>query len=196
MATNNAVNITTAGIVKYDGAGTFSAITITEKALLVGGASNAITSLGPLTNGQLLIGNTGNNPTAAAISAGTGITVTNGAGTIQLDAVGGGLSWSVVVGDTTLAVNNGYGSNKAGAIAFTLPAVSAVGATLCILGMQGSWNVVQGAGQRIYLGNSASTVGAGGSISSTNAFDSVTMICLVANTLWYVKSSIGNITIV
>jgi hypothetical protein len=196
MATNNAVNITTAGIVKYDGAGTFSAITLTEFAVLVGGASNGITSLGPMTNGQILIGSTGVSPVVATITAGTGVSITNGAGSIQIDATGGGLTWTVVAVDTVLAVNNGYGSNKAGAVAFTLPVASAVGAIVAIEGMQGSWNVVQAAGQQIHIGSMATTLGAGGSLASTNAYDSIELVCLVANTIWYARSVIGNITIV
>lgn len=41
-----------------------------------------------LTNGQLLIGSTGAIPSAAAITAGTGIAVTNGAGTITIASNG------------------------------------------------------------------------------------------------------------
>lgn len=196
MPTNNSINLNGTGIAKYDGAGTFSAITVTNHAPLVGAASNGISSLGPLTNGQLLIGSTGADPSAAAITAGSGISVTNGAGAIQLDATGGGMTWSVKTLATNMAVNNGYGSNGAGAVAFTLPAVSAVGDTVAIQGMQGSWNVVQGAGQQIHIGSSTSSLGAGGSISSTNAFDAIELVCLVANTIWYAKPPQGNITIV
>jgi hypothetical protein len=43
------------------------------------------------TNGQLLIGNTtGNTLAKATLTAGTNITITNGAGTITIDAAGGG----------------------------------------------------------------------------------------------------------
>ena len=105
------------------------------------------------------------------------------------------MTWTVVNGNTNMAVNNGYGSNSAGAVAFTLPVTSAVGDTVAIQGMQGSWNVVQGAGQQIHVGSSASTLGAGGSIASTNAFDAITLVCLVANTIWYAKAPQGNITI-
>ena len=42
------------------------------------------------TNGQLLIGSTGVNPVAATITAGSNITVTNGAGSITIAASGGG----------------------------------------------------------------------------------------------------------
>ena len=136
MATNNALNISAAGITKYDGAGTFSATTTTQYAPLVGAASNGITSITPLTNGQLLIGSTGVDPVAASVTAGTGLAVTVGAGTLQLDAVGGGLTWSVKDDDFSMAIGNGYGSNKAGAIAFTLPATAAVGSVISIVGMQ------------------------------------------------------------
>lgn len=47
MVTNNITNISGAGIVKYNGAGTFSAITVTQHDVLLGAASNGITSLAP-----------------------------------------------------------------------------------------------------------------------------------------------------
>ena len=105
------------------------------------------------------------------------------------------MTWTVETNNLNMAVNHGYGSNKAGALAFTLPVASAVGDTIAIVGMQGSWNVVQAANQRIFIGSSASTLGAGGSIASTNAFDAITLVCLVANLLWYARSVQGNITI-
>ena len=51
---SNALNITAAGIVKFDGTATFSADTVTQYDVLVGGASNAISSVGPGTSGQIL----------------------------------------------------------------------------------------------------------------------------------------------
>lgn len=44
------------------------------------------------TNGQLLIGNAANSLTAATLTAGTNITITNGDGAITIDATGGGAS--------------------------------------------------------------------------------------------------------
>jgi len=196
MGTNNAINLKASGLANYDGAGGFTAVTTTNHRVLVGAASNDITSLGAMTNGQLVVGSTGNDPATTTITPGAGITVTNGAGSIQLDAVGGGLTWSVPTIDTALVVNHGYGANKVTSLAFTLPAVSAVGDVVSIIGMKAGWNIVQGVGQNIVIGSSSTTPGAGGSLTSTNAFDCIDLVCLVASTTWYVRSVIGNITVV
>lgn len=47
MVANNAVNIETAGLVKYDGAGTFTGVTTTIHDVLLGAASNGITNIAP-----------------------------------------------------------------------------------------------------------------------------------------------------
>src|SRR5258707_7127867 len=121
MATANAINANTTGLEKYDGTGTWTAATVTNHSTLVGGASNAITSIA-LTNGQILIGSTAVDPVAATITAGTGITTSTGAGSFTINAVGGGLTWSVVTVNTTFAVNTGTIANKAGTLAMALPA--------------------------------------------------------------------------
>lgn len=55
-----------------------------------GGAGTNLASLSEATNGQLPIGSTGNPPVLATLTAGTNITITNGAGSITIDATGGG----------------------------------------------------------------------------------------------------------
>lgn len=194
MPTNNAIDLSSSGICKYDGAGTFSSTTTTNHAVLIGAAANAINNV-TLTNGQLAIGSTGADPVAASLSAGAGITITPGAGSISIATSGGGLTWTVVSAPTALVVNNGYGANSGGNTAFTLPASAVVGSVIEIVGMAVGWTVAQGAGQEIFFGNTHTTNGAGGSLASSNAGDAICMVCLVADTTWYVKSSIGNITI-
>jgi hypothetical protein len=63
-----------------------------------GGSTNAIQynagsgslgGVGPLSNGQLIIGSTGNAPQAQTLTAGSGITITNGAGNITVAATAG-----------------------------------------------------------------------------------------------------------
>jgi hypothetical protein len=64
--------------------------TITNHAIMIGQGTSPITTVGPLTNGQLAIGSTGSNPVAANLtSTGGSITITNGAGTINLETAGG-----------------------------------------------------------------------------------------------------------
>lgn len=199
MATNNAINLNATGIAKYDGAGTFSATTVTQHSVIIGGASNALTSLA-LTNGQLAIGNSGSDPTAATLSAGTGIAITNAAGSITIASTGGGLAWTDVTGTTqAMAINSGYLADNAGLVTLTLPATAAQFSVITVTGFgAGGWKIAQNANQAIHLGSAAaSTTGITGFIASTNQYDSVTMIAAVggASTIWTVINSVGNITI-
>ncbi len=57
-----------------------------NRLLVTGTAGGAITESAVMTNGQLLIGNTGNAPTVASLTGGTGINISNGAGTITISA--------------------------------------------------------------------------------------------------------------
>ncbi len=199
MATNNAINLNGTGIAKYDGAGTFSAITVTNHSVLIGAASNGITSLA-LTNGQLAIGNTGNDPSAATLTAGAGVTITNGAGSITISSGTGGLTWSVITVDQTVVVGNGYICNKAGLLTLTLPASPAVGDMFAVTGINTAlgWKIGQPATQQIFMGTSSTTVGTGGSLASINIRDSLVLVCVVAGTaaVWNVIDSMGNITVV
>lgn len=159
----------------------------TAHTLPVAEGSSNFTFLGPLTNGQLLIGSTGADPVPAALTAGTNITVTNGGGTITIAATGaGGFSWTDVSGTTaTMVSGNGYIANNAGLVTLTLPATSVEGDEISIIGKgAGGWSIAQAAGQLVRIGSSVSTVGVGGSISSTNRYDSVDLVCTVANTTW------------
>lgn len=90
MSTNNAINLSDAGLANYDPTtGTFTGVTLTQHSPLVGGLSNDITSIGPLTNGQLVIGSTGNDPVAATLTSSDGTVVfTPGPGSLDLSAFG------------------------------------------------------------------------------------------------------------
>lgn len=56
----------------------------TNHTLQVGNATGSLTSLAAATNGQLPIGSTGANPVIATLTAGTNISITNGAGSITI----------------------------------------------------------------------------------------------------------------
>jgi hypothetical protein len=198
MATNNVVNLKTSGVVSYDGAGTFAASTLTQHSTLVGGASNAIVSLGVAANGQLVVGSAGAQPVLATLSAGTGIGVSNGAGTITINAVGGGTTWTDVSGTTqAIAVNNSYTANNGALVTLTLPVSSAYGSIVEIVGKgAGLWAIAQNANQMIHFGSVTSSTGVGGSAAATLRYDTIKLVCTVADLEWTVISSVGNITIV
>jgi len=93
MAVNNSLNLQAAGVVSFDGAGTFSGSVIDQYSTLLGGPSNTVVDLGVATNGQLVIGSTGATPVLANIlSADSSVTITNTAGGIDLSVSGDLLS--------------------------------------------------------------------------------------------------------
>lgn len=162
-------------------------------------ATNNATNTPQLTlNGQLIIGSTGVNPVAATLIAGSGISITNGAGSITVSASGSAGWVDQTTGTVTMAVNTGYTADAgASLITFTLPATSAIGDFIEINGKSsGLYTIAQATGQQIHFGNIASTSGAGGSVSSTLQFDCIRLRCITANTIWVVVSSVGNFTIV
>jgi hypothetical protein len=65
-------------------AGVFNSTTFTASSFAFVNASQNLVSTAAPTNGQLLIGSTGANPVVAALTAGTGISITNGAGSITI----------------------------------------------------------------------------------------------------------------
>lgn len=97
-----------------------------------------------------------------------------------------------------LTVNNGYFAiAPGGALTFGLPAVSVLGDTLRVsLNGATSWQITQAAGQQIIFGATATTLGAGGSLTSTANGDSIEIVCVVANTIWVTQNFIGTITVV
>jgi len=83
------INLIGSGNITVSGnAGTFTeTITLTgttNHAIQLGNASGSLTSLGVATNGQIPIGSTGADPVLSTITAGSGISVTNGAGSITI----------------------------------------------------------------------------------------------------------------
>ncbi len=70
------------------------ATTLTDGGILLGSGTGAITALGVATNGQIPIGDGATDPVLATITGSTGITVTNGAGSIALDVNDAGVNHS------------------------------------------------------------------------------------------------------
>src|ERR1700678_660514 len=126
-------------------------------------------------------------------------TVTINPSTGQLGSAPASLlsQWSLISASQTLATNNGYICGGGATLSLALPATSAVGDLISIT-LDGStgFTVTQGASQQIRLGNTQTTAGVGGSISSTAQGDTLNMVCSIADLKWNVLSSIGNPAIV
>ena len=70
-------------ILSVAGGGT-GATTFTANGILIGNTASAISATAELTDGQLLIGYTGNAPVAATLTQGTDLSITNGNGSINI----------------------------------------------------------------------------------------------------------------
>jgi hypothetical protein len=161
------------------------------------GVTNAIAWTAELSNGQLVIGSTGNIPVLATLTAGSGIGITNAAGSITIASTGSGMAWEEVTDATKTIVNNtSYGANRGGGVAFTLPAVAAKGTVFEILGILGNWSIVQGATQYVRFGNLVSTVGVGGSLTAVDVGCCGIFRCIDANVGWILYGNQGDITVV
>lgn len=146
------------------------------------------------TDGQLIIGSTAGAPAAATLTAGTNISISNGSNSITINATGGGLTWSEITSATqTLAVANGYVTNRAGGVTYTLPATAALGDTIKVVGKAGLATITPNANQQILIGSASGAVGATGTAVATNAGDCIEIICTTsgASTVWRADSVVG-----
>lgn len=94
---------------------------LTANSFLFSGTGGALTTTTAPTNGQLLIGSTGAAPVAATLTAGSGVSVTNGAGSITIANTG---VTSIVAG-TGVSV-----SGATGAVTVSNTGVTSVGLSL------------------------------------------------------------------
>jgi hypothetical protein len=136
----------------------------------------------------------------AGATTGHVLTAINGAAPTFQAAPAGGLTWTVITVDLNpMVIENGYICNKAGLLSLTLPALCAVGKTFQVTGMNTNvgWRIVQLANQMIHWTSALSTTtGVGGYLESTDKYDSVEIVCNVANLEWIVVGHKGNITVI
>ncbi len=106
------------------------------------------------------------------------------------------LEWNLIsTTSATMDPANGYVTNNAGQVVLTLPPVIAFGQSLGICGLgSGGWQIAFNTGQNVVLGNVVATTTTG-TLSSTNQFDQLELLCVVANTTFIVRNVLGNITI-
>lgn len=125
--------------------------------------------------------------------------VTINSSTGQLGVVSAsGFTWTDVTGATqTIAVANGYITDRGGGVTYTLPATAALGDTFKIVGKLGLATITPNANQQILIGSSSGSVGVTGTAVSTNVGDCIELICITsgASTVWRAQSVIGTWTL-
>lgn len=122
-----------------------------------------------------------------SVLAGTNISKATGVGTITISATGlAGIGWTDVTGATqTMVADTGYVADRATLVTFTLPLLAAFGTIIYVQGKgAGGWQINQNNAQQISVGSSTTTLGAAGSVASTNRYDSIALICVTANAFW------------
>jgi len=176
-----------------------SGLATANSATLVTTSTGVPVLSGTMTNGQMIIGSTGATPTAGTItSTGGTITVSAGAGTLNLEVVGGGFTWTDVTSATqAMSVENGYITDRGAGVVYTLPATAALGSEIIVMGKLGLTTITPNANQQILISSASGTVGVTGTAVGTNVGDCITLIATTsgASTVWRASSLVGNWTL-
>lgn len=145
---------------------------IAAHAMMLSQGANAQTGL-TLLSGQVPMGVTGSDPVATTLTS---------------------LIWNDVSGTSqAAAVNNGYIISNASATTVTLPLTAAEGSVVAIAGKGAAgWILTANTGQTIKVGNQ--TTSTAGTLTSSNLYDCVEVVCVTANTTWVVRNMMGNLT--
>lgn len=127
-------------------------------------------------------------PLAALGASGTVLT-SNGASALPSfqSLPTGGITYTGTASTTiSAAVNNGYITTAGSLASITLPATAAVGDIVAVVGEgAGGWSLIANTGQTIkFIG---ATTSSAGSFSSTSQYDTILVVCVVANTTWNVQ---------
>lgn len=157
---------------------------------LLGGGSSDVNTLTPDsgTSPVVPVGGT------ITLAGGTGVSTVGGANSMTFNVVGGGLKTTVSAATpSTVAINTRLVPNTGGLYTANMPAVAAVGSVIQITGNgAGGWLLQCGAGQTI--NSSGGSTSSGGSLASTNRYDSIRIVCVVANTTWTIEAIVGALT--
>jgi hypothetical protein len=177
---NQILAVPTVGPVVLSLIGPYAPSTYTAHGVLVGQGTNSIIATSAGTTGQYLVSN-GASADPSFQTATPQLVVTPVAGASQ-----------------AMTSNHTYIANDASLTTFTLPATSAVGDILQIVGSAlntGGWKITYTTGQIIWGPAGSSTVTTGNAASATAAAQSVALLCVVANTTWVISSNSGTITL-
>lgn len=133
------------------------------------------------------------------VIAGTNISLSRAATGLTINSSGiASFAWNDITGTSqTMAANQGYLSDNASLVTLTLPTTIAQLSIIEVAGNgAGGWQIAQNASQVINFNSASTTVGVGGSIASTNRYNSCKLLCTVANTTFTLMAPSGTLTVV
>jgi hypothetical protein len=123
----------------------------------------------PVSNGQLLIGKSTSPPVVNTLTAGTGINVTNGPGSITISSTSSpSITWQTSTGANLVAFN-GYFSTGG---TYYLPSSPTLGDQYYISGIGFSFFIYTTGGGLIFYNNSLNTT-----LTTTSQNASITLVC-------------------
>lgn len=179
--------------------GPYTPATFTSHGVLVGAAASSIAALSVGSNGQVLLGSTGANPAFGTLTTSTGLAFTTGAASLALDVKSGGFAVTPVAGASqALASQTSFIANDSALTTFTLPATSAVGDIINVIGSAlntGGWKITYSTNQIIWGPAGSSTITTGNAATGAAAAQTATIMCVVANTTWVIIANSGTITL-
>ena len=140
-------------------ANTVSGLSTANNAILTTGATGVPTLTSLSSNGQLLIGSGSGPPISATLTAGTGISITNGANSISI-AVNGSVVGETITGDSGGALSPTAGNwNIIGQQAGSIPVMDTVGSSSTLSIENRTWTTT-------YIVDGSTTVGLRGTYST------------------------------
>lgn len=143
-------------------------------------------------NGQLIIGSTSGAPAAATLTAGTGISITNGSNSITIASTGSPMAWTDEATSFSAVAGNGYFIT--GTATATLPASPSQGNVIAFSVDAANILTIQAnTGQVIRIGSGVSA--SAGTAANNARGDSVTLVYRSSDSAWIASSVIGTWTI-
>lgn len=174
---------TTASQILYSSAtNVVGQITTANSSALTTNASGVPSFVGPMTNGQLIIGSTGAQPVAAALTAGAGITITNTAGGITVSTSAFTGAWTDEGTNFAALADNGYFITST--VTATLPIVVSQGDLVqFVVDTASILTITANTGQKIRIGSVISATA--GTAVNTSIGDSITLVYRSSDATWF-----------